>query len=68
MPRLFILVVALVLCTGCGSSRPVADIERGRQAVVAALDGWKANEPPEKLKTRSDPVEFAEELRDTRAD
>ena len=50
---------------GCGPSRPAADLERGRVAVVAALDSWKANEPAAKLKSLPHPVEFAEELRTT---
>ncbi len=41
------------------------DIERGRAAVVAALDSWQAGEPAAKLKTLPDPVEFPEELRAT---
>lgn len=52
-----------VAVAGCGSSRPRADIDRGRQAVTAALDNWKADEPPTRLKSLPDPVEFSEELR-----
>ncbi|HET6574668.1 MAG TPA: hypothetical protein VFG68_13760 [Fimbriiglobus sp.] len=54
-----------VAAVGCGSSRPQADLDRGRQAVTAALDNWKANEPPAKLKSLPDPVEFSDELRAT---
>jgi hypothetical protein len=54
-----------VAAVGCGSSRPQAEIDRGRQAVVAVLDNWKTNEPPAKLKTLPDPVSFTEELRAT---
>ena len=54
-----------VVVTGCGSSRPQAEVDRGRQAVTAALDNWKANEPPARLKSLPDPVEFGEELRAT---
>jgi hypothetical protein len=64
MTRILFLTGALVLA-GCSSSRPQSDIDRGRQAVIAALDGWKAKDPPEKLKSLSDPVEFTEELRAT---
>ena len=61
------LLVGLFFVTGCGSRRPAADVERGRQAVAAALDGWKANDPPAKLKALPDPVDFTEELRLTHA-
>ena len=63
-PALFLLAA---LAVGCGSGRPAADLERGKKAVVAALDSWKANEPPAKLKELPDPVEFSEELRTTHA-
>ena len=64
MTRILILASALVLA-GCSSSRPQSDIDRGRQAVTAALDAWKFKDPPEKLKSLPDPVEFSEELRVT---
>ena len=67
MTRFIILVGAGLLVTGCGSHRPAADIERGRQAVVAVLDSWKTNDPPAKLKALPDPVEFSDELRTTHA-
>jgi hypothetical protein len=60
-----LMLVLLPLAGGCGSSRPQADIDRGRQAVTAALDNWKANEQPAKLKALPDPVEFSDELRNT---
>lgn len=61
-----LVLLAIVLPTlGCGSRRPESDIDRGRQAVVAVLDSWKANEKPEKLKSLADPVEFSDELRAT---
>jgi hypothetical protein len=56
------LVLLLAVVVGCGSSRPPADVDRGRAAVTAALDNWKANEPPGKLKALADPVDFTEEL------
>jgi hypothetical protein len=62
MTRLVFLIGALAL-TSCSSGRPQSDIERGRQAVMAALDSWKTNDPPEKLKSLPDPVDFSEELR-----
>jgi hypothetical protein len=67
MTRLLVALTVLVLATGCGSRRPAADVERGRTAVVAALDGWQANDPPAKLKALPDPVDFTEELRATHA-
>ena len=57
-------VLVLFAAAGCGG-RPASEVERGRQAVVAALDGWKANDPPAKLKSLPDPVEFTDELRAT---
>jgi hypothetical protein len=65
MTRCALSFICLSLLPGCGTGRPEADVERGRRAVVAALDAWKANEPPAKLKALPDPVEFAEELRAT---
>ena len=65
MNRLIAPLVLLLFIIGCGSRRPEAEIERGRQAVAAALDNWKANEPAAKLKTLTDPVDFTEELRAT---
>jgi hypothetical protein len=62
----FALFAALVFVAGCGG-RSQSEIDRGRQAVVAALDSWKANEPPTKLRSLPDPVEFSEELRKTHA-
>jgi hypothetical protein len=53
---------------GCSSARHAPDaVERGRAAVVAALDNWKANEPAAKLKALADPVDFTEELRGAHA-
>ena len=66
MTRFALLLVALVFAAGCGG-RPQSEIDRGKQAVVAALDSWKAKEPPTKLKALPDPVEFSEELRATHA-
>jgi hypothetical protein len=63
----FIVPLALACAVGCGASRSQADIDRGRQAVVAALDAWKGNEPPARLKSLPDPVDFTEELRSTHA-
>lgn len=62
-----VFAVVLAAAAGCGTGRPQADIDRGRQAVAAALDNWKANEPPAKLKSLPDPVNFTEELRVTQA-
>jgi hypothetical protein len=64
--RLPAALALLLFVTGCGSRRE-ADVERGRRAVTAALDGWKANSPPAGLKALPDPLEFADELRATHA-
>lgn len=63
-------LIAVFVLSGCavgcgGSGRSADEVERARQAVTAALDGWKAGEPAEKLKARPEPIEFAEELRAT---
>lgn len=53
---------------GCSSAPHAPDaVERGRAAVTAALDNWKANEPPAKLKALAAPVDFTDELRGTHA-
>ena len=62
MTRIIVFIGLVVLLGGCGSRRPEADVNRGRQAVVAALDSWKNNEPASKLKSLADPVEFSDEL------
>lgn len=65
MARCLFALVLLSSVVGCGSRRPASDIERGRTAVIAVLDSWKANDPPEKLKSLADPVDFTDELRTT---
>ena len=65
MTRLSLAFLIVLPALGCGSGRPAADVERGRKALVSALDSWKANEPPAKLKSLPDPVDFPEELRAT---
>jgi hypothetical protein len=58
----------VVVMAGCGGTRRSdAEVARGQQAVVAALDSWKAKESADKLKSLADPVEFSEELRSTHA-
>jgi hypothetical protein len=67
MNRRACALLLLAFVSGCGSRRPQADLDRGRAAVVAVLDSWKANEPTAKLKSLPDPVEFSDELRATHA-
>ncbi len=57
------LLAILAVAAGCarGPYSP-ADVDRGRQAVIAALDGWKARDPAGRLKDRPDPVDFSEDL------
>jgi hypothetical protein len=62
---MFLVVLPALFTLGCGSGRPAHDVERGRKALAAALDSWKANEPPTKLKSLPEPVNFPEELRAT---
>jgi hypothetical protein len=63
--RLFLmfLVVSAVGCSG--SKHAKADVERGRKALTAALDGWKNNEPSDRLGALPDPVTYTDELRRT---
>jgi hypothetical protein len=61
----FLVLAGAFAVLGCSSSRPESEIERGRQALTAALESWKTNSPPDKLKSLPDPVEFPEELRAT---
>jgi hypothetical protein len=67
MNRGLLFLALALLGGGCGQRRSDGEIDRGRQAVIAALDGWKNNEPPAKLKSLTDPVEFSDELRGTHA-
>ena len=67
MTRLAFMLGVFLLLPGCGARQPEADVERGRSAVAAALDAWKANDPAAKLKALPDPVDFTEELRTTHA-
>jgi hypothetical protein len=53
----------VALAVGCGSKHSTADVERGRTALAAALDAWKDNDPPDRLKALPDPVEYKDELR-----
>jgi hypothetical protein len=62
MTRALFLASALIV-SGCSSSRPQSEIDRGRQAVTAALESWKNNDRPDKLKSLPEPVDFSEELR-----
>ena len=67
MMRCLTLLFALLI-VGCGGkSRPQDEVDRGKAAVVAALDNWKTNEPIAKLKSLSPPLDFNEELRSTQS-
>jgi hypothetical protein len=65
MSRYFVLLALVLFLVGCTARRAESDIERGRTAVAAALDSWKANDAPAKLKSLPEPVEFTDELRAT---
>jgi hypothetical protein len=67
MTRYPLLVALLVLATGCGQKHSKADVERGRAALAAALDGWKAGEPADRLKARPEPIDYTDELQRTHA-
>jgi len=59
------MLLVLVVASGCSDRRPPLDAERGQRAVVASLDAWKSNDPPTKMTSLPDPVDFTEELRGT---
>jgi hypothetical protein len=61
----FLSLVPVLVALGCGKSHSKADVARGEQALAAALDAWKNNEPPDSTKALPDPVEYADELRQT---
>lgn len=61
----FALVLLVMPLSGCGKARPQAEVDRGKQAVTAALESWKNNEPAAKLQQLADPVSFADELQAT---
>lgn len=69
MPVNLIRVLSLLVIAptvGCdGSKHSKADVERGRKALAAALDGWKSGEPPNRLRALPDPAEYTDELRST---
>jgi hypothetical protein len=51
---------------GCNSqAHSKTEVERGKAALTSVLESWKNAEPPEKLKSLAEPVEFADELRGT---
>ncbi len=58
-----IVLVLLAFVAGCGKKHSKTDVERGRKALEAALESWKNNEPPERLKSSADPVDYTDELR-----
>jgi hypothetical protein len=67
MTRITLLLGILSAVVGCSGGRPESEVERGKQAVVAALESWKAKEPAAKLKSLPEPIEFTDELRATHA-
>ncbi|MCS6865156.1 MAG: hypothetical protein RMJ56_13510 [Gemmataceae bacterium] len=65
MIRGLVVLTATAWLVGCASSRSESDIERGRLAVCAALEAWKAKEPAAQLLSRPEPIDFVEELQTT---
>jgi hypothetical protein len=64
MPKVRTMVVLLAaLAAGCSKKHSQADVERGQKALAAALESWKNNEPPDRLKSLPEPVEYKDELR-----
>jgi hypothetical protein len=62
-PVRFVPVALVALVVGCSPKHSTADVERGRQALTATLDSWKNNEPPDRIKSLPDPVEYTDEMR-----
>ena len=54
--------ILAALAAGCSQKHSSADAERGEKALTAALDSWKNNQPPARLKSLPDPVEYTDEL------
>lgn len=64
MPRRTLLACLLLLpLAGCGPSRTQAEVDRGREAVTAALEAWKKKEPAVTL--NGEEVTFSEDWRKT---
>ena len=59
-----LFAIALLVFAGCAKpARPQAEVDRSLKALATALESWKANEPPAKLKAPPEPIEFNEDLR-----
>ena len=64
MPRPVLMFAAVALACGCGGpplADPVDPADAGHQ-LAAALDAWKAEEPPDRLAAKTPPVYFNEPL------
>ncbi|MFO0844162.1 MAG: hypothetical protein U0797_17465 [Gemmataceae bacterium] len=60
--RLFLAALpALALGCKAGHKFSQAELDRARHALEATLDSWKRGEPPEKLRSLPEPIQFAEE-------
>jgi hypothetical protein len=61
--RISSILLVAALATSCGKKHSAADVERGRAALSAALESWKNNEPPDRIQSLPDPVDYKDELR-----
>jgi hypothetical protein len=60
-------VVALLALSAAGCGRGTSHapdaVDRGREALEAALESWKKGEPVAKLKSLPEPIEFSDDTR-----
>jgi hypothetical protein len=50
------MLILVMGCGGCGQQRSPADESDGRQALLIALDAWKAGDEPDNLAQRTPPI------------
>ena len=61
--RRVVVCLLLFAMAGCGRKHSSVDVARGQKALMAALDSWKNNEPPDRLQSLQDPIDYKDEMR-----
>jgi hypothetical protein len=59
--RAFAVAVACLLAVGCGRSNAPTDVPSAKAALTAALESWKAGQPPDSLRQRSPSIVMVDE-------